>query len=823
LFSQYDCPFANGCCNWANCSAAALRPSCALQVCLTFHPEGAEWDEPEPVIISEGFLGSTAGVESTARQLPSSFSVSYTNSQASRGLKLRISMQKHIDTELLTSQRLRAAAAKAAAAGASSSAAAAAVLRDSHPEAWRMSYGTALAQGRPLTLSLSVPVWVVNGTQLPIAVGIVPITTAAGGTGDTGLPATGDPATGSSSSSSQDPSISSSQGVGHLRVMDTEAFTSVTRPSDQVVIMGNSIELMSYPPDPLAQDSSSMRPQLTVELGAAGGVVTQWAAVFSIMGSRWSTPMVLSTAGAAAPGVSGDSPVADAVSRLPRYDPVLIRARCRDGSVYEVTVRLESAGTGLPLATLVRLDPHMVVSNRTGYTLHMLQPEPIWKALGSAQSNSTWLLSSGSGRVSNQGAWIASAPSGAPGTYGSTGSSRATPSSSSTSSNRPQQLGSAASAAHEATLVLRPGALAVPLSWPAGASRRLLALTLPPRVGRSSGGSGAAAAVAAAAAAAELSQQLDPSMWSEPFKVSYPATGVMQVLLPLYQLGTPGEPQSVDATSIAAALGAFRKLFQPQQQQQQGKDSGGGQAGLPPKPPSTSRGAASIQQQQEAAGHDNAPMLVHVAKQSEAGLLEYLAVTVNVSVEMPTPGCLHLVLQSLGGEPQQCLMNCTPSAISFRQATPRSAWQLLPPYSATALVLLQPPDVLSGLAGGSTDPLQLPSCSEVMLRDSDPATSGMAVCTFDTDSSGMPTAQAAKQRSGSSGGGSQRGGVVASSSEAPAVFPVHGGDKQALAQVRPYKQQMHSAGQSRLANRHQCAVGSILQYTAPLEALGCRD
>jgi vacuolar protein sorting-associated protein 13A/C len=760
-------------------------------VCLTFYPEGAEWDEPEPVIISEGFLGSTAGVEATARQLPSSFSVGYTNSQASRGLKLRISLQKHIDTELLTSQRLRAAAAKAAAAGASSSAAAAAVLRDSHPEAWRMSYGTALAQGRPLTLSLSAPVWLVNGTQLPIAVGIVPITTAAaGGTGDTGAPATGDPASGSSS---QDPSVSNSQGVGHLRVMDTEAFTTVIRPSDQVVIMGNSIELMSYPPDPLAQDSSSMRSPFIAELGAAGGVVTQWAAVFSIMGSRWSTPIVLSTAGAAPPGVSGDTPVADAMSRLPRYDPVLIRARCRDGSVYEVTVRLESAGTGLPLAMLVRLDPHVVVSNRTGYTLHMLQPEPIWKALGSTQSNSTWLLSSGSGRVSNQGAWIASAPSGAPGTYGSTGSSRAnTSTSTSTSSNRPQQPRSA-SAAHEATLVLRPGALAVPLSWPAGASRRLLALTLPPRVGGSSGNGGAAAA--AAAAAAELSQQLDPSMWSEPFKVSYPATGVMQVLLPLYQLGTAGEPRPVDAASMAAALGAFRKLVQPQpqqqQQQQQGKDGGGGQAGLPPKPPSSSRGAASIQQQQEAAGHDNTPMLVHVAKQSEAGLLEYLAVTVNVSVEMPTPGCLHLVLQSLGGEPQQCLMNCTPSAISFRQATPRSAWQLLPSYSATALVLLQPPDVLSGLAGGSTDPLQLPSCSEVMLRDSDPATSGMAVCTFDTDSSGMPTAQAAKQRSGSSSGGSQRGGVVTSSSEAPAVFPLHGGDKQALAQVRPHKQQVH--------------------------------
>lgn len=44
---------------------SCLRPVCfvthAVQVCLTFHPEGAEWAEPEPVLVSEGFLGNTAG------------------------------------------------------------------------------------------------------------------------------------------------------------------------------------------------------------------------------------------------------------------------------------------------------------------------------------------------------------------------------------------------------------------------------------------------------------------------------------------------------------------------------------------------------------------------------------------------------------------------------------------------------------------------------------------------------------------------------------------------------------------------------------------
>lgn len=765
-----------------------------LQVCLTFHPEGAEWVDPDPVVISEGFLGSTAGVESTARQLPSSFCVSYTNSQASAGLQLRIHMQKHIDTELLASQRLRAAAAKAAAAGASSTAAAAAVLKDSPPDTWRMSYGAALAQGRPLTLSLSVPVWVVNGTQLPVAVGIVPITSPAGGgsTGDAAVPATGDPA-----GSSQDSSgIGGGTSVGHLRILDTEAFSTVTRPSDQVLIMGNSIELLSYPPDPATatQDSGSLRSQIAAELGmgsgANNGVVTQWAAVFSIMGSRWSTPLVFNTVGAAASGISGTAPVAEAVARLPRYDPVLIRARCRDGSVYEVTVRVESAGTGLPLATLVRLDPHMVVSNRSGYTLHLLQPEPINKALGGPAAPPSWVLSSDSGRPSSQGAWIASGggPLGSAGSYG-TASSRS-------SGTRQPSQGSAASAIQEATVVLRPGALAVPVSWPAGVSKRLLALTLPRQANSSSSSAGSGSSGSMGPSAADQLQEVDPVMWSEPFRVSYPATGVMQVLVPLYQLGTPGEPQPMNADTMAAALRVFKKLFRPSQQRSgPGSSSSTVEAPRPPLPPGagSGKGGSSAQQQlQQQQGEvatgssDNLPMLVHVAKRTDSGLLESLAVTVNVSVEMPTPGCLHVVLQSLGGEPQQCLMNCTSSAIRFKQATPYSAWQLLPPFSATALVLSQPPDALSGLAGGVANPLQLPSCPEVILRDSDPATSGETACSFDIDSSSV--ARAANKRSGSSssGGGGNGRGSSSGSGEAPAVFPLHGGDRQALAQVKKY-------------------------------------
>lgn len=57
LAHQANLPTAQG--DLTEVCALLGVPCC--QVCLTFHPEGAEWDEPEPVVVSEGFLGSTAG------------------------------------------------------------------------------------------------------------------------------------------------------------------------------------------------------------------------------------------------------------------------------------------------------------------------------------------------------------------------------------------------------------------------------------------------------------------------------------------------------------------------------------------------------------------------------------------------------------------------------------------------------------------------------------------------------------------------------------------------------------------------------------------
>eukprot|EP00879_Flechtneria_rotunda_P005415 GHRR01005707.1.p1 GENE.GHRR01005707.1~~GHRR01005707.1.p1 ORF type:complete len:1494 (+),score=564.87 GHRR01005707.1:1093-5574(+) len=653
---------------------------------------------------------------------------------------------------------MRAAAARAAAVGSSSSAVAA--LSDGSADAWRLSAGAALAQGRPLVLSLSVPVWVENGTQLPVSIGIVPFVSAPDA--DTG----GGEGAGSDALSGFAP--------GQLKVLDTEAYTQITRPASHITIMGNSIELLSFPGEGPDGSGVSSRNQYlgSLELANQAGAdgIRQWAAVISIMGSRWSAPLVLAAAspsgGSAAAGAGPtSSAVGKAISGLPRYEPMLILAKCRDGCVYETTVRIESAGTGLPLSTVVRLDPHIVVSNRTGYMLQLLQPEPIYKVLGPSIADAA-----GSNRGSSSSSQAAWFPAGA----------ASLTSSLPTRASVPRQSGTVSAAAtsqvKDSTMVLRAGSLAVPLSWPVGCVRRLLVLTLPYAPTRVSG-------VGSAAPAIEL---VDPVMWSEPFRIGYPATGMVQVLVPLYRLGTPGDPKPVNEASIAAAQAAFHTLLHHDRPQAAGgKAVAGSTAG------STAAGQQGSQQQADGIS----PLLIHMAKRTEAGLSEYLAVTVNVSIEMPVPGCLHVVLQSLGGEPQHCLMNGTAVPISYRQAVSKAAWQLLPPYSGAALVLVQPSGCVTGALSGP-GLRALPSCSDMELRDGDPQTSGSTICSLDGDSSGLTVAQGSGKRAGSGG------------TDQPAVFSIAGGKTQALAQVLPVLESvMDIAGPHEVPGAGSVSVG----------------
>lgn len=632
--------------------------------------------------------------------------------------------------ELLDSQRIRMAALRATSA--SSSSAAAALADSTVNDVARMTAGAALAAGRPLVLSLSCPVWVVNGTQLPVAVGIVPLapSTGSGGTGS-----------GADNAGSSGVQLGDATGMGTMmRVLDTEAFEAVSRPGSSVTVLGSSLELLSLP---------------TATEQSGGAVASQWAVVLSVMGSRWSSPLPLSAAGGAAatPGSTlldaHAAAAAQAMVVLPRYEPVLLRARCRNGSVYEVAVRLETAGRGLPLAHVLRLDPHLVISNRTGYTLQLITPEPIWRAQSSVQlrrdRGGSGSSSSADGGGSHQqhtgGAWMAS------GDASSTAADR-----------RPGGVGggvvTAAPPVRDCITVLRPGAQAVPVSWSAGCSRRMLVLALQQPSSRSGTSS-------CEAPAGSRDPLLDPELWCEPFRLDYPTSGTMQLLLPLARVdGAHGNGAAALAALEAAALAPHARPPLPGQ-------AAGGQTG-------SGAGVA-------------APLLVPFAKaaavgQQDSGLCSYVGLALDVAVEMPAPGCLHLVLQSLGGEPQHCLINATRTPLSYRQASPSAAWQTLAPLSGAALVLLQP----GGPAKPAGDGVSVTGCGEVELRDVDPSTSGSAMCSLDSDSSGMSIAQGTSS-GGGSGGGSGAAPSVAQrgARELPTTFPVAGGAMQALVQVLP--------------------------------------
>ena len=54
---------------------APLPPAPRLQVLLTIVPDGCEWAERAPVLVSRGFLSADSGVGEAAAQLPSTFNV----------------------------------------------------------------------------------------------------------------------------------------------------------------------------------------------------------------------------------------------------------------------------------------------------------------------------------------------------------------------------------------------------------------------------------------------------------------------------------------------------------------------------------------------------------------------------------------------------------------------------------------------------------------------------------------------------------------------------------------------------------------------------
>ncbi|GIL84697.1 hypothetical protein Vretifemale_13315, partial [Volvox reticuliferus] len=744
-----------------------------MQVYLSFAPDGCEYGESDPVILSDGYMRNAAGVAAAPR-LPDSFRCTYSHSASFTAL--RINLLREVDTS--------AASGVFAASG-----------RRVGVAGGLLTPGEAVAHGYPLAVSLHVPIWFVNATRLPVSCGVmafeVPSEAAAGG----GPPAEvgGGGVVWSDTSVTQTGSFSfgtggAGQPLPHLlRIIDTEAFRNAPRPSSYVSVLPRSLELLSYPPGvpgPLADDDGG---------GGTGNSIMQAAVVLRLDDSRWTQPIYLPRPGEQLqprPGAGGVP--------LPS-DRLLVRALCKDGCIHEVAVRLDSAPLGLggglaagismaatrgAVAVVVRLEHHVVLTNTTGYELLLLQPE-LTTASGDAGGGRGGLRGQVGG--TSTGSFTAGGGGGGGNNQPLTITSRAM----SVATGGGGGAGRNVAMAPVLTVSLPPGSVGVPLRWAvSAASRHQLCLALP------LGGETATSATAYGLPAS--------TMWSEPLKVDMPGGQDAQVALPVYCLGPVGRYHSAHASGPAAgALAAMAALSNMTPQQQRlyelqrahavarqmfaalcgGGNVNVGDPGVGPKSfklenagSSSSAGSGSAAEPggggggganarsgimfapglgpgllklvREASGGDVEgggqqggdrqvaggraagssshgtsppslePNLVRIVRPTELGNVEFLAVLLNVRLVMRAPGCLTLHLTSLGGQPQHLLHNGTPNDLMWRQASPRAAWARLPGYSAAA--------ACRGVLGESWG-----APVEVELRDTEPQSESSLLITTD--------------------------------------------------------------------------------------------
>ncbi|KAL4858517.1 Vacuolar protein sorting-associated protein 13C [Chlorella vulgaris] len=288
-------------------------------VSFSFYPEGYDWVEPTPAILSEGCSGTRG-----SKPLPDRFRLQ----RASASVPVEVFIHRTIELGTW--------------------------LLDATEE---LDPGTAAAMGVPLAVALLSPLWVVNATSLAIDAAIVameeapPIKQAAG-------PLRAGASRRQAGKSLRDASL--------LKIRAEYRGRRFVGPS--------SMELLSYPlPSYLAQQMSHQ--QLPAGTSAEQQAQRQrqqrrqqYGVRLRVAGSGWTPAMALDaaelSAAAAGAGAGGAAAQQQQEGDLQAARPVLIRALCREFSVvHEVVMRLE----------MLRLEPHVVISNRTSVPLQLLQ------------------------------------------------------------------------------------------------------------------------------------------------------------------------------------------------------------------------------------------------------------------------------------------------------------------------------------------------------------------------------------------------------------------------------------------------------------------
>ncbi len=245
-----------------------------LQVLLSFAPDGCEYGEAEPVLLSDGCSRNAPGVAGGA-PLPDGFRCTYSQAATSFA-PLRISLLRGLDAS---------SGAPAPAARGRSSGVGGAALSE------------AVAAGAPLLVRLSVPLWLLNATALPAQAGLLLTEPPPGAPPASAVASALGPESSGYAGKTVRVDISepgaaqvrATRGLGSalcarcwqplalrgalpfcftvtcgvgglcgvrppqlnpsvLRVVDTEAFRSSPRPASSVQVQPRSLQLLSYPP-----------------------------------------------------------------------------------------------------------------------------------------------------------------------------------------------------------------------------------------------------------------------------------------------------------------------------------------------------------------------------------------------------------------------------------------------------------------------------------------------------------------------------------------------------------------------------------------------
>jgi hypothetical protein len=304
-------------------------------VSFTLYPDGYDWADASPAILSSGFVRQV-------RPPPDRFKLVRPGSR----LPVEIFLQRdyQLGPWVLLSQE-------------------------------EIDPGAVVARGVPLAVTLLAPLWVVNATGLAIDAAVVPVappqqpskmkeklsrTGAANALVSAAAPAT---AGGSQLAVSRVLRTSNAPVPGMPPPQD---------PAGRRTIAPVSMELLSFPLPSFAGGGS----------GAGAPAATDprkrqhYGVRLRVAGSGWTQPLTIDAVDTTTGGTSSGN---GSVDTLQNAQPVLIQAEARDyGVVYEVTARLEI--TPYRNSQVLRLEPHIVITNRTAVPLQILQCRPTVKS-----------------------------------------------------------------------------------------------------------------------------------------------------------------------------------------------------------------------------------------------------------------------------------------------------------------------------------------------------------------------------------------------------------------------------------------------------------